>query len=161
MNLQSPPRERRDKGFDMSVNVGQRHVPDTPSSRQCYAVDACFQLCIHILKITQNEKVFLSEHGDLIGRIRELATGIYTCAYSANKTNVTKDPSKWKKRRGNQESALDGLIEMLALIPVARTVFHLRRGKTEYWTKLTKNAYDLTKKWYEADVDRYSVPIEV
>ena len=142
----------------MAVNAGQRNVPDTPSNRQCYAVDACYVLCVHLLKITKNQKFFTEEHYDLTGRIRELATGIYTCAFSANKTNVTKDPSRWEKRKANQESAICGLIEMLALIPVARAVFHLRKGKTEYWTKLTKDAYALAKKWHEADVERYSNP---
>lgn len=140
----------------MSVNAGQRNVPDTSSTRTCYAVDACYALCLHVLHITSNAKVFTDEHSDVTGRIRELATGIYLCAFCANKINANNNPKKWAERCADQESAYKGIVEMLGLIPLARKLFHLRKGKSEFWTKLTKEAMDLVKAWHEGDLERFS-----
>ena len=40
----------------MSVNVGQRNIPDTPQTKQCYAVDACMEFALHTQKICKNHK---------------------------------------------------------------------------------------------------------
>ena len=139
----------------MAVNVGQRNVKETPSNSQCYAVDACYSLLIHTLKITANGGIFTPEHSDLTAYIRSLTAGIYTCAFTANKIRVT-TPKGYTKRTENQESSITGLTELLGLIPVARALFHLRGKKVQYWVKLTKEALDLVVRWHDSDVERYS-----
>jgi len=137
----------------MAVNVGQRNVPDTPSNRKCYAVDKCCHLCKHVLIITANTKVLESPHADLAQRIRDLALGAYSCVYVANRIDTkTKDRKKLEMRATNQESALVALFEMLGLIPVASAMFRWRKGKREFWTKLTKEAIGLVKAWHESEL---------
>lgn len=144
----------------MGVPVGQRNVPDTPATERCYAVDACHALCLHVLKITANVKYFdFEHHADIVQHIRELAVTIYNCAYVANVQNVTKDPATWEVRKANQEAVVQGLNEMVAMVQVAKPLFHLRSRKTTYWLGLTLHAKDLSCAWHASDVRRYGVPV--
>lgn len=138
----------------MSVNVGQRNVPDTPSNRRCEAVDACFRLCQHTLRITANLNVFPPEHEDVRLKVRGLALCIYDCAYVANKTVVT-NTARWKVRNDNQTNAFDGLNEMLGDILMVKTLLHLRSKKSAHWAQLTKDARNLVKAWHDSDVKSY------
>ncbi|MBQ7645205.1 MAG: hypothetical protein IJS84_09295 [Spirochaetales bacterium] len=138
----------------MAVNVGQRHVPDTPANRRCDAVDACFRLCSHTLKVTSNVNIFVPEHQDLTLRIRELALDIYDCAYWANKTVVT-NAARWQVRNENQTSAFDCLNRMLGMILLAKVTFHLRSRKSACWVQMIKDARSLVKAWHDSDVKSY------
>ena len=137
----------------MAVNVGQRHVPDTPQNAQCYAVDAALQLLCHTINNCKN-KVFHEQNAGYIGqRIVQTATAIYMDAYTANKIRVAQ--SGWDARCNRQRRAIMACDDLLALINAAKRVYHLRRNKTEYWVKMTIETRDLLKRWHAADAKRY------
>ena len=50
----------------MSVNAGMRNVPDTPSNRQCNAVESALALCLHTIKICSNRNIFTVEYIDIV-----------------------------------------------------------------------------------------------
>lgn len=140
----------------MPVNVGQRHIEETPSNLKCYAVDAAMVLAEHTLKNCKNEKHFSPEYRDSITNpLIVAARNAYVKSYSANKIRVTK-PEDWAKREALQVEAIENAREIPALINLARRLNHLRRGKTEYWIKLALEARDLLIKWHNADKRRYS-----
>ena len=140
----------------MPVNVGQRHVPETPSNLKCYAVDAAMVLAEHTLKNCKNEKHFSPDYKDSITQpLIEAARNAYVKSYSANKIRVT-TVKDWEDRERLQLEAIQNAREMPALINLARRLNHLRRGKTEYWIKLSLEARDLLIKWHKADKRRYN-----
>ncbi len=141
----------------MSVNVGQRNVADTPSNNRCYAVDACLELCLHTLKITANENIFPPLASPvLLSRIQDLAIGIYTTADGANSRDASRESKEWERRLELERATIEGLKEMKSLINVAKRLYHLREKKAGYWSRMRISAYDLTVRWYESELKRYS-----
>lgn len=139
----------------MAVNVGQRHVPDTPSTARCYAVDAAMELAEHTLKNCKNEKHFSPEYKDFITRpLVTAARNTFVKSYTANKIRVA-DKETWEERKDLQLEAIRSVTMMPALITLARKLNHLRKNKCEYWIKLSITARDLLKKWHAADKRRY------
>lgn len=140
----------------MSVVVGQRNIKDNPYNNRCYAVDATLDLAQHTLKICNNEKVFTPEFKSTVTeRITDVVISIYMNAYTANKLYVGKDPRKWNERDSKQRAAIFGCDQLLALINLAKRMFHLRSNKVEYWVNKTVSTRELLKKWNDADYNRY------
>lgn len=143
----------------MSIPVGVRNVPETPSNTRCETVDACRLLCEHVLRITQFKRftdVVASE--DIRLYVRQLAVDAFISAQVANEQRADKDPALAEIRRDNQLVMLDSLKHMLPAIYVAQKAFHLRAGSVEYWTKLADKALDMANKWYRDDRIRYRYP---
>ena len=141
----------------MAVNVGERHVPDTAANRQ---LDACFKamdLAIHTIKVTANEKIFKPEfQAALTSDIIRCAKDVYICTWNANNVYVSKENRKrWPERERLQYAAILKCNELLALINLARRLFHLRSNKVEYWSALVIEARKLIRAWHEADAARY------
>ena len=105
----------------MSIPVGVRNVPETPSNTRCETVDACRLLCEHVLRITQFKRftdVVASE--DIRLYVRQLAVDAFISAQVANEQRADKDPSLAEVRRDNQLVMLDSLKRMLPAIYVAQ-----------------------------------------
>ena len=140
----------------MAVNVGQRNVPDTNANRKFDAVDKCQHLCRHVLHLTANSKVLECPHADVAQRVRDLAADAYLLVFTANKIDTrTKDRKKLSERVENQNMAMTYLTMMQGFIPVAVSCFKWRKGKKEYWTKLTKEAIEVVKAWHESDMKTF------
>lgn len=141
----------------MSVNVGQRHVPDTPANRQLDACQKAMELAIHTIKICGNEKVFYPEYRDsLTNDIIICAKDIYVFAWNANNIYVTKNNQKrWTERERYQILALTKCNELLALINIARRLFHLKGSKYRYWSQMVLEARLLISNWHIADFRRF------
>lgn len=45
---------------------------------------------------------------------------------------------------------------LLAMISLARALFHLRGKKAAYWSELTIETRNMLKNWHKSDVKRYS-----
>lgn len=76
----------------MSIPVGVRNVPETPSNTRCETVDACRLLCEHVLRITQFKRftdVVASE--DIRLYVRQLAVDAFISAQVANEQRADKD----------------------------------------------------------------------
>lgn len=139
----------------ISVNVGQRNIPDTAATAKCYAVDAALDLATHTLKNCKNENNFSPEYKEFItDPLVAAARNAYVWAYTANKIRVT-DAKSWHDREELQLQAIQSVSMLPALINLARRLNHLRRGKTEYWIRVTIETRDLLKKWHTADKKRY------
>jgi len=140
----------------MAVNVGQRNVADTPGNRALYACDEARRLAIHTIKICNNQNIFLPEYQSaLTNRIIALAVDIFTNAYGANNILVNKEPARWHERHRMQELAVNECNRLLALIQLAKTLFHLKTQKVKYWGEMTIKTRNYLQKWKDGDVERY------
>lgn len=140
----------------MAVNVGQRNVPDTPANRQ---LDACYkamELVIHTIKICSNKNIFTAEYQEaLTNDIIRCAKDIYVYAWNGNNVYVQPGNGRWKEREKLQLAAISKCNELLALINIARRLFHLKGGKVKYWSQMTIDARQLIHKWHEANAKQY------
>ena len=135
----------------MAVNVGQRNVPDTPQNRQLDACQKAMDLALHTIKICNNKNIFKEEYQDaLTNDIIRCAKDIYIYAWDANNVYVKKGEDGWIERVQLQTKALTKCNELLALINLARRLFHLKGGKVRYWSEMTIGAKKLIYKWREA-----------
>lgn len=142
----------------MSVNAGQRNVPDTSANRQLQACEKAMELAIHTIKICSNKKIFVVGYQTAItDDVIRCAKNIYTNAWKANNIYVTKDNGRWRERERLQLLAISECQEMLALINICRRLFHLRGGKVKYWSQLTIETRQMIHKWYEANAKQYRV----
>lgn len=139
----------------MAVNVGRRTIKDTPANRQLGACWKAHEFCVHTLKICSNENIFLPEYKEaLTTRILDTATSIYINCWKANNILVT-NKADWNTRSQFQEEALMDCNAMLALMELARTLFHLKGKKVQYWQNLCIEARTVISAWHFADMRRY------
>ena len=142
----------------MAVNVGQRNVPDTPANRQLEAAEKALDLALHTIKICKNKKIFLEEYQDaLTNDIIRCAKDIYTYTWNANNVYVRPDNGRWRERERLQMAAISKCNELLALINIARRLFHLKGNKVRYWSQLTIDTRQMIHKWHEANAKQYRV----
>jgi hypothetical protein len=124
-------------------------------------------LASYTLKITRNEKIFLPEYkGPLIDDIVETAKDIYIDAWMANNVRVNtealseieklKARNDWMERRKLQHRAARNCNRLLALIGMAKSIFHLRGKRIKYWTGKILAVRAMIRKWSESDDKRYS-----
>lgn len=143
----------------MAVKAGERNVPDTPQNRQLNAVWYARELAVYTIQICKNKKVFLPEYQSaLTDDIIRTAKDIYINAWTANNIRVTEKNKKelWAWRSKLQRQAILDCNNLLALIGLARPLFHLKGKRIEYWSEQTLKVRNYIKKWRESDVDRYS-----
>lgn len=136
-------------------NVGERHVPDTPTNRQLFALDKCLDMVTHTIKICSNENVFDAKFKTTTEKIVSIANSIYIKAFEANGIRVTNNYTKVKRLR-LQKEAIRLCNVMLAEINIAQRLFHIKKGKKLYWVKMVIEARTLLSKWHESDKKRYS-----
>lgn len=140
----------------MAVNVGQRNVPDTSANRQLEACQKAMDLAIHTIKICKNKKIFTEEYQEaLTNDIIRCAKDIYINAWNANNVYVTADNGRWKEREQLQFTAISKCNELLALINIARRLFHLKGNKVRYWSQMTLEARQMLHRWHEANAKQY------
>ena len=77
---------------------------------------------------------------------------IYTFSWEANNIRVGKDPEKYRRRKELQQKAIEACDSLLGLILIAKTMFHLRGKRYEYWCRRVKEVKDLTMTWKEKDI---------
>ena len=142
----------------MSVEVGERHIPDTPQKRQ---LDACWfarEAALHTLDVCSNEKIFVPRFQKLTDKIIDLSIDIYMDVWDANDIWMDPkepDPRNWEERSRLQEYAIRKCKKLLALIGLARSKFHLRGKKVNYWSGKVIEAMRCIQRWHESDIRRY------
>ena len=142
----------------MAVNVGQRNVPDTPANRQLEACQKAMELALHTIKICNNKNIFTVEYQDaLTNDIIRCAKDIYVFAWNGNNVYVTKDNGRWEQREKLQLLAISKCNELLALINIARRLFHLKGSKVKYWSQMTLDTRMILRKWHEANAKQYGM----
>lgn len=142
----------------MSVVEGERNVPDTPQNRGLYACDCARLLAIHTIKICNNKNIFLPEYQNaMTDKIISVATNIFVNAWGANNIKVDNDPERWRNRHRSQELSVNECNQLLGLIQIAKTLFHLKSKKVKYWGELTIKTRNYLQKWKESDVKRFGM----
>ena len=133
----------------MSVNEANR-----TQSRLEAAVRAN-KLAAYTLHITANEKIFLPKYRSaLTDKIISDAVDIYRYTKRANDIRVTKS-EHWQKRNEYQRAAVEYCNDLIALISLAKPVFHLTSKRIEYWIGMTIETREIIKAWNDKDRDRY------
>ena len=142
----------------MAVNAGERNVPDTSQNRQLEACEKAMELAIHTIQICKNKKIFTVEYQDaLTNDIIRCAKNIYVYAWEANNIYVREDNDRWPQRERLQLLAISKCHELIALINIARRLFHLKGKKVRYWTQLVIDTRAMLGKWHEANARQYGV----
>lgn len=142
----------------MAVKAGERNVPDTPQNRQLDAAWYARELAIYTIKICTNENVFLPEYRSaLTDDIIRTAKNIYINTWTANNIRVDgkRKEELWNWRSHLQKQAILDCNNLLALIGLARMLFHLKGKRVNFWSEQTLKARNYIKKWRESDIDRY------
>ena len=140
----------------MAVNVGQRNVPDTPGNRQLEACQKAMELALHTIKICNNKNIFNAEYQEaLTNDIIRCAKDIYVYTWNGNNVYVQPGNGRWPERERLQLAAISKCNELLALINIARRLFHLKGNKVKYWSQLTIDARGLIRKWHDANAKQY------
>lgn len=116
-------------------------------------------LAAHTALILKNQKVFDPEVDiELINRIRNCSYDIYAKSWAANKINAETNEVNRNMRYQLQEEALLLCDQMHAYIGIAKAVFHLKKRKMNYWSRMIMEVRALLQAWKESDVKRYGQP---
>lgn len=133
-------------------------MPDTPSNRTLNAISKAQELALYTIKICKNQKVFVPEYASVTRVITKTAMDIYAMAFDANNIVVKQGVTDYEKnvedRLQEQVLCIRKCSDLLGYINIAKPLFHLRKGKYEYWTALTIDARTYLHKWHEGDAKR-------
>lgn len=143
----------------MAVKTGERNVPDTPQNRQLEVAWEARELALYTIQICNNKNIFLPEYqSSLTDDIIRTAKDIYIHVWTANNIRVTNSERKelFAYRNKLQRQAILDCNNLLALIGLARPLFHLKGKKAKYWSEKVIKTRNYIKRWKESDQDRYS-----
>lgn len=113
-------------------------------------------LAVYTIRICKNEKVFLPEYQTaLTNEIISTAKQIYIKCWTANNIRVGEEPENWKARKQLQEEAARECNNLLALIQIAKPLFHLASKRVKYWGSKTIEVRNLIRDWKAGDSKRY------
>ena len=132
--------------------------PEGDRTEQKWHIDTdAMQLANHTMKILDNKKLFPEDTPNkarLISWMVNTAESIYIDVWSANNVLV-KTPKDRAIRLGLQEKAARECNNLLAMINQAKSVFHMRTTKKEYWFKMVVNLRNDIRDWHNNEIVRY------
>lgn len=113
------------------------------------------QLTVYTIRICTNPKIFLPEYrGALTDDIVRVAKDIFLDLWTANNIVLNKSEHDNSQRHILQEQAARNCNNLLALMELARPVFHLKAKRIKYWAELTILVRKLIRSWIESDAKR-------
>lgn len=118
------------------------------------------ELTCYTIKICTNQQIFLPQYqGAITNSIIYAATMIFVSCWDANQIRVAKEtlPEERLERKRLQDQAIRYCNRLLALIQIAKRLFHLKAKRIEYWGRNTINVREGIKRWQESDKERYNV----
>lgn len=119
-------------------------------------IEKALDLADYTITITANPKIFLPEYQKaLTDDINRIALAIYIDAWTANNILV-RNAEDFAERKRLQERAARNCNNLLALMQLARKVFHLKLKRIQFWGEKTLNVRNLLRAWKESDYKRYS-----
>lgn len=114
------------------------------------------ELTCYTLKITANENIFLPQYRSaLTDTIIQDSIDIYRFIWLANNIRVGNSREKRDRRLQLQLRAKEICNDLLALIGIAKPLFHLTSKRIEYWIGLIINVRGLIEAWSDKDRARY------
>lgn len=116
-------------------------------------------LCKYTLEITTNENVFDPRYKTVLtDNIDKLALDIYINLFEANNIDIRKTNPNLKQdyelRRLLVTKAIRNCYNLLALIQLAKPIFHLKSKRIEYWGQMVIDVRDMARKLRNSDKDR-------
>ena len=142
----------------MSTVVGQRRISDTPANRALQAYIHAEELARHTIVCCANTTIFKEEYKCVLtDRIVDAAIEIMTAVGEANDIRVTSIEERDERLR-LQRLALRRLKSLPRMLSIAKRLSpsKFRGRKLIYWVGLVEKTRELTNKWHESDVKRYS-----
>ena len=113
------------------------------------------QLAKYTIEICCNENIFIPKYQNAITNdIIRTAKDIYINCWTANNVKVT-DIDTFKERHKLQREAHRNCNNLLALIQIAGSVFHLKNKRIKYWGEKTLEVRNMITKWMQNDNERY------
>ena len=108
------------------------------------------------MRITKNPKVFMPEYQTaLTNDIINTAKEIFIKCWTANNIKVGDDAENYITRKRLQEEAARECNNLLALIQMAKPLFHLAGKRVKYWGKKTIEVRNEIRDWKAGDSKRY------
>ena len=112
-------------------------------------------LATYTIRITKNPKVFLPEYQTaLTDDIIRAAKNVFINAWTANNIRVV-ERDDWAERKRLQEQAAQECNNLLALIQIAKPVYHLKAKRVKYWGQKIIDARNAIRDWKAGDNKRY------
>lgn len=112
-------------------------------------------LATYTIRITKNPKVFLPEYQTaLTDDIIRAAKNVFIHAWTANNIRVV-ERDDWAERKRLQEQAAQECNNLLALIQIAKPVYHLKAKRVKYWGQKIIDARNAIRDWKAGDNKRY------
>ena len=130
----SVPKDKRTEG-ELTINTEARRI------------------CAHVLRITGNEKNFPKEQEWFTNRLREVAISIDLNCWKANNIYVSSEVL-YKKRLSLEAEAGDACTEILELINVGRSLYHMPTKRYKYLTDQYVELRKHIRNWYKTDRER-------
>lgn len=112
-------------------------------------------LATYTIRITKNPKVFLPEYQTaLTDDIIRAAKNVFIHAWTANNIRVV-ERDDWAERKRLQEQAAQECNNLLALIQIAKPVYHLKAKRVKYWGQKIIDTRNAIRDWKAGDNKRY------
>lgn len=112
-------------------------------------------LATYTIRITKNPKVFLPEYQTaLTDDIIRAAKNVFINAWTANNIRVV-ERDDWAERKRLQEQAAQECNNLLALIQIAKPVYHLKAKRVKYWGQKIIDTRNAIRDWKAGDNKRY------
>lgn len=113
-------------------------------------------LAVYTIRITKNPKIFLPEYQTaLTNDIIHTAKEIFTKAWTANNIRVSDESRNWLERKKLQQEAARECNNLLALIQIAKPLYHLTSKRVKYWGQKTIEVRQALRDWNTGDAKRY------
>jgi hypothetical protein len=112
-------------------------------------------LAVYTIRICTNEKNFDPKYrACMTDKIISDAIDIFRCTWTANNIRVTGEEA-WKRREQLQKRAVQHCNDLLALINLAKQLFHITTKGKEYWIGQTIEVRNAILGWHDSDRKRY------
>ena len=133
----------------MSVNESSRTASKLQASVMAKS------LAVYTIRICTNEKNFDPKYrACMTDKIISDAIDIFRCVWTANNIRVASEEG-WKRRGALQKRAVQYCNDLLALISLAKPLFHLTTKRTEFWIGQTIEVRNTILGWHDSDRQRY------
>ena len=131
----SVPKDKRNEG-QLAVNTAARAI------------------CVHVLKITGNEKNFPPDQEEFAQKLRDIALQIDLDCWNANNIKVGSSEKLYRDRLDLEEKAARECTDMLELLNIAKPLYHMSSKRYKYLTDAYVRLRKMIRNWYQSDRDR-------
>lgn len=134
----------------MSVRVNQR------SQGELDVIVKAKQMAVHTIELTNNTNYFPKRYRlTVTDKIVNKAIEIFMLLYEANEI-YPRNRNEFDERKHNQRKAMACCRTLVALVDIAKALFHLPADKVSHWTRLIVDVRYSAAAWYKKDQDRFS-----